>query len=380
MSDFETRVREALNTGAEGAPAPVGLADAARTRMRRRRRNTTGVLAAAFLVAAIPVGLAVVNAGDDGGDRRTGTVGVEDAPAGTQAYSYLDATVLVPAEWRSAGRYIEGDWCNGAQRPLDSPVGYVGVHDMRTQIGCLDDEPLSNYEPFASFSAQRQGPVRAERDGWVTENVQIGHAWLTLRYDDPAVGQEIKESARVIDVQDPNGCEPRTDAMSDDTWRPAAVFDLVDADVDRVSACGHMNILSGNQGPTLSSSASFTGNAARELVDLILAQPETAPTEENCFASAAAVWVLSVHDGEDVQQVLVRRDYCHGLGTDDGTTYRQDSYEVNAWLELGEPVQLSDDPDAPVSSGSGVDGAPLDPDRAQAPDSQGGGSQGYAGE
>ena len=56
MSDFETRVREALTNGADGAPSPVGLAESARERMRRRRRNTSGVVAAAFLVAAIPVG------------------------------------------------------------------------------------------------------------------------------------------------------------------------------------------------------------------------------------------------------------------------------------------------------------------------------------
>lgn len=379
MSDFETRVREALTTGADGAPSGIGLAESARERMRRRRRNTTGVMAAAFLVAAVPVGFAVVNAGDDGGGG-PGSTAFESAPDGKQVYSYLDATVLVPDSWRTAGRYIDGDWCNGAQRPADGDVGYIGVLDMRTEMGCLDDEPLANYEPFASFSSQRQGPLRVERDGWITENLQVGNAWLTIRTDDEAQLHEIQNTARVIGDVDPNGCATTSDAMTDDSWRPAVVFDLAGADVDRVSVCGHMNILSGNTGPTLAGSLSFDGDEAQGLVDLIVAQPGAAPTEEDCFVSAASVWVVSVYAGDEVQQVLVRRDYCHGLGTDDGTTYRQDSYEVSAWLELGErPAPLSGDPDGSVSSNGDVDDPALNPDDATAPDS-GGGSPGYAGE
>jgi hypothetical protein len=283
---------------------------------------------------------------------------------------------------------VEGDWCNGTKRPEEGPFGYVGVLDARTEMFCTDEEPLSNYEPFASFSTQRQGPLRVERDGWVTENLKVGSAWLTVRTDDEALLHEIQNSAEVITDTDPNGCATTTPAMTDDSWRPEGVFDLTKADVDEVVACGHWNVLGGNAGPTLASSTRWTGDDAQDLVDLIVEQPEAAPTEEACAVSAASVWVLNVVANEsDVQQVLVRRDYCHGLGTDDGTTYRQDSYEVSGWLELGErPAPLSLDPDGAVSSDGSVDEPALDPDQAVAPDS-GGGSDGdpgstepYAGE
>ena len=57
MNDFESRLGEALASGAERAPGAEGLADLARGRAGRRRRTTLSVVAAAVAVAvAVPVG------------------------------------------------------------------------------------------------------------------------------------------------------------------------------------------------------------------------------------------------------------------------------------------------------------------------------------
>lgn len=368
MSDFETRVRDALTQGAEGAPMPVGLADGARARLRRRRRTTAGVVAAAFLVAAVPTGIAVVALQGDGGSDVSGQP--EIAPGGMQAYSYGDATVLVPETWRKDGRYIAGDWCNGAHRPTEGPVGYVGRFTVRTEMACEGDEPLSNYEPFASFSTQSQGPAHTERAGWVTENMFVGSVWLTLRTDDPALAQQIKNSAEVIDDADPNGCSPRHAALTDNVVRPEPVLDLQNATVDTVTACQYGSLLSGNDGPTLLASDVYGDDDAQALVDLVVAQPEIAPTEENCPVSAAGVWVLHVWSGDQVQDVLVRTDLCHGLGSDDGTTYRAPSDELNAWLELGARLpQPPPGPDTIVSDDGGVVTPEQEPSTGSAPNS-----------
>lgn len=358
MSDFETRVREALTHGAEGAPTAAGLAEGARDRMRKRRRNTAGALVAAAVVAAVPLGFVVVNDGDgDGGNRISASGDPESGvPDGMRVYSYGDATMLVPAAWRPDARFIENDWCNGAKRPEGDAVGFFGFYDARTEMACLDNqEPLSNYEPFASFFASQQGPLHSERGGWVTDTVKVGSVWLTVRSDDPAQLQALEGSAHVIDGTDPNGCTTRTPALGDAGWRPATVFDLATADVDRVSACSHFNMFSGDTGPTLSASLSFEGDDARDIVKLVLAEPKVSPTQEDCFASAASVWILNVHAGGQVQQVLVRADFCHGLGSDDGTTYRRSSAELDAWLGSGgiraTPAAYPD-PDGAVSSSS----------------------------
>ncbi len=69
MNDFETRLTEALNGGAEQAPDVDGLAAGARRRSRTRRRTRVavgiGVVVAALVV---PVGVLALG-GDDTPDR-----------------------------------------------------------------------------------------------------------------------------------------------------------------------------------------------------------------------------------------------------------------------------------------------------------------------
>jgi hypothetical protein len=112
MTDFESRVRETLKAGSEGAPPPVGLAEGARQRWRKRRRTTAAVAATAVVLAAVPVGIAVL--GDEGSPaRKDGNVtasGLPEIPSGWRWESWRNVQIAVPGSWEPGAA---SQWCVG---------------------------------------------------------------------------------------------------------------------------------------------------------------------------------------------------------------------------------------------------------------------------
>lgn len=99
MSDFETRVAEALTDGAESAPGASGLADVARRRAGVRRRRRVSVAAAvAVVLVAVPV---AVVAGRSAPDERTPAAPESGSEPWTSVTAY-GVTVDVPDGWRRA--------------------------------------------------------------------------------------------------------------------------------------------------------------------------------------------------------------------------------------------------------------------------------------
>lgn len=99
MNDFDTRVTEALQSGAEDAPAADRLAARARTRARTRRTRTALVSVGAVVALAVPVAVVALTGGDD--PRPDDPVASDPpvAPAGWRTVEHGGVLVDVPASW-----------------------------------------------------------------------------------------------------------------------------------------------------------------------------------------------------------------------------------------------------------------------------------------
>lgn len=139
-SNFERRVTEALESGAEDAPGVTGLVAAARRRARLRRRVRGAVVAGLVVVAvAVPVGVAALG-GDAPAER--GTVATDPSPspravlptvpAGWRVERWHGLEVAVPDDWTPGTR---SSWCAGG-RPEEARVERPS--DMGVQIACAD--------------------------------------------------------------------------------------------------------------------------------------------------------------------------------------------------------------------------------------------------
>ena len=125
MSDLEQRLADALSEGAREAPPGVGLAEAARSRARdRRRTKLVGVAAAVALCVGVPTGVVALTRGsDDTGHRGPAASGADGAddqgiPAGQRVESWHGVTALVPDSW---GYGSLQDWCaNNGSLPSGS--------------------------------------------------------------------------------------------------------------------------------------------------------------------------------------------------------------------------------------------------------------------
>jgi hypothetical protein len=113
MSDLENRLADALSQGAEGAPAAVGLAHAARSRAHSRRRaRVAGVAALVALCIGVPTAVVAVRGSDNSrpGPSHVANDGAPDrgVPAGMRTESWHGVTALVPDSW---GYGSLEDWC-----------------------------------------------------------------------------------------------------------------------------------------------------------------------------------------------------------------------------------------------------------------------------
>jgi hypothetical protein len=213
MSDFESRLTDALSSGAEGAPDASGLAEGARRRSRRRRR-TTGVVAAAAVVAAVAVPVGVVALRDGGSDN--GNVAEDPSPSpGTPSDTRIETwhgiQVEVPASWGYGARSA---WCTGgeAETPVvERPGGVVAT------IAC---DPTYSYGVSWVGETTMITPVNPSGEVWRYEPGDVAEypagAWLGYWYDDQDMVQvaaadketvqEILDSVERVEAVDGNGC------------------------------------------------------------------------------------------------------------------------------------------------------------------------------
>jgi len=111
MSDFETRLSEALTSGAERAPEAARLVSAARTRAKARRRTRIALVAVGAVVAlAVPVSVMAITA-DGGGDAKPDDNGfatdpseehsydAQSDPYGSHTIEYDGVAVDIPNKW-----------------------------------------------------------------------------------------------------------------------------------------------------------------------------------------------------------------------------------------------------------------------------------------
>jgi hypothetical protein len=103
MSDFETRLTEALISGAERAPDHDRLVAGARSRARSRRRTRYAAVAGAVVVAlGVPVGVLALNGdGDDSSDgSRVATDPTQEPAPDWQTVDHEGIKVEVPGDWQ----------------------------------------------------------------------------------------------------------------------------------------------------------------------------------------------------------------------------------------------------------------------------------------
>jgi hypothetical protein len=197
MSDFETRVRETLRTGSEGAPPAVGLADAARRRWRKRRRTTAAVAATAVVLAAVPVGIALL--GDDSSPTRKDDVivaNLPDVPDGWRWESWRDIQVAVPGDWKDGAA---SQWCVSS----DSHAGFVDRGEgISTLVACV---------PALSSSVQfREGIAKhplIDIQG-VGKRLTFDGNTVDVVAPDQETLDAIVASAQQFDEADSRGCAP----------------------------------------------------------------------------------------------------------------------------------------------------------------------------
>jgi hypothetical protein len=131
MSDFENRVRETLRTGSDGAPPAVGLAEEARRRWRKRRRTTAAVAATAIVLAAVPVGIAVLGDGSSSKKDNVQASNVPEIPDGWRWESWRNVQIAVPGHWENGAA---SQWCVSS----DSNAGFVDRGEgVSTLVACL---------------------------------------------------------------------------------------------------------------------------------------------------------------------------------------------------------------------------------------------------
>jgi hypothetical protein len=217
MSDFESRVRDALGAGASGAPEAVGLAAAARGRARARRRTTVAVAAVAVLaLVAVPAGvLALRDSGHSGpGVAKDPTDSPSSVvPDGWRTETWHDLEVQVPDDW---GYGALSTWCISADQPGDPVVQRPeGAVEM---IACI---PASGYgiSFFDSAVVTKLGPEGKAREpgdaslpegAWTGFATVDGGAGVAVVAATEELAQQVLDSAVRVDGVDGNGCAPKT--------------------------------------------------------------------------------------------------------------------------------------------------------------------------
>ena len=190
MNDFETRLTEALTTGAEQAPDVDGLAARARRRSRTRRRTRVVVgVGVAVAALAVPVGVLALGGADSTDPDQVATDPSDDAPAGWHTVEHEGVLVDVPPNW---GRLDTAGCAFELVRfgpPGSDPCGY-------------DGQSL-NFYGSAIFDPAHGPGLRAEDERWAGY-VYTGDWAVYAAVDDQDRARRILGSAREEGQQAPD--------------------------------------------------------------------------------------------------------------------------------------------------------------------------------
>jgi len=211
MSDFETRVRETLKTGSEGAPPAVGLAEAARRRWRKRRRTTAAVAATAVVIAAVPLGIAILGDGSSPGKKdNVVAANLPEVPDGWRWESWRDIQVAVPGHWENGAA---SQWCVSS----DSNVGFVDRGEgVSTLVACSPG--LSSSVSFREGIAKH--PL-IDIQG-VGQRLTFDENTVDIVAPDQETLDEIVASAHQFEEADSRGCAPAIQDLANPLWGEAA--------------------------------------------------------------------------------------------------------------------------------------------------------------
>jgi len=399
MSDrFEDEVRSALRSGVSDELSVAGLADGARSKLRRRRRTAGSILGAAVLVAAVPVGLAALNSNGGGPGTGPDHVAVEGAeqeglPAGWHWESYANIEFGVPDSWKHGS---PNQWCVGG----DLEQAWVSrPNEVQTLVACLDPTNgygavISEHPIPGSGPALQEGQVPGEpvqytgKDGlyldgsWLvylngaapTGGDSFPEVWVTT--PDRATAQTIANSFRAFDRADANGCPPRQDLPQIGT-----VADLRPPDSGPIVLCRYSGTTPGDN---LTGSDGLSADRAQALLDAL-----ATAKDDGSGVPAAECFV------EDPDATLILRGgdllgwafntLCSDSGVDVGGDVLPMSAALMEALYGFAPTDppdggvVTDDPDGSVSNdGTITPDVVVPPDTASPPDS-GGGSSGSSG-
>jgi len=153
MNDFETRLTEALSTGAEQAPDADGLAAGARARARTRRRTRVAVGIGVVVAAlAVPVGVLALGGDDTPDGNRVATDPSDQAPKGWHTVEHEGLLVDIPGGW---GR-LDTSSCE---------FEMVKYGPSGSDPCAYDDESL-NFYASATFDAAHGPGLRSEEGQW----------------------------------------------------------------------------------------------------------------------------------------------------------------------------------------------------------------------
>ena len=377
MSDFENELRSALKAGVDDELTVGGLADGARSKLRARRRTWSGALAAAVVVAAIPVGLSVL--GNDGGSDPQGIVESVSDPAptglpdGWHWESYASIEFGVPDSWTPGST---NQWCvNGGLN-----AAHVSrPNEMQTLVAC--GPPANGYGAAiqdASAIDFKQGIWKYPADGgaypdgaWMTTMV-AGDLAVTVASPDQATAQRIADSFRSFDGADANGCAARNDIPRIGT---AAV--MTPPDSGAIVLCTYAGQATG---ANLAGSQALSADRGRALLDALAAARTSDGMGMDDCAAIDADGTLILRGGEPLGWSFNTGCSDSGVDVGGGTVLPPIPAVIQAIYGYApaEPTAGGDviqDPDGSVRK----DGSVVPPDTG-APDSgSGGGTSGSSG-
>lgn len=270
MSDFESRLRDALDAGAADAPDAVGLADAARGRARTRRRTTIAVSAAAVLaLVAVPAGvLALRDSGDSSpGFAKDGTEAPGSVPAGWRTETWHDLEVQVPDDW---GYGALSTWCLSSDEPGTPVVERPG--GVGADVDCTPPSNTYGLQFFdaalfdAAFgpghlehvTANPGGPQPYPVGSWLGYEGPFGDNAVRVVAPTEELARQILDSVHRVEGMDSNGCPPG-DADRSMGW----------GDTGTVSVCRY------DADGLLVQSERLSGQDASDAVAALEAAPET---------------------------------------------------------------------------------------------------------
>lgn len=176
MSDFDERLRAALERGAEDAPGTTGLADAARRRLTARRRRTVALGAAAAVVAVVVPTAVIVGGG--GAERVAPAAPTETVRTGWATEDVGWMSFELPPGWGE----------------LDCADGWV---EYGPPGGCGGDVGIWVAESDATIDMCCRPGVRTGDDGTSGGYVHVGDGLISVSGVDRDTAFHVLGSARL---------------------------------------------------------------------------------------------------------------------------------------------------------------------------------------